>query len=115
VLLAALGLYGVMSYLVTQRTAEIGIRMALGATHGGVRWMVMRRGLALTALGLCLGLVGALIAARFIAAFLFGVSATDPAIFGAVVALFTAVGMAATWLPARRATRVDPVIALRSE
>ncbi|MBA3556093.1 MAG: FtsX-like permease family protein [Gemmatimonadales bacterium] len=115
VLLAALGLYGVMSYLVTQRTPEIGIRMALGATHGGVRWMVMRRGLTLTALGLGLGLMGALIAARFIAAFLFGVSATEPAILAAVVTLFTAVGMAATWIPARRATRVNPVIALRSE
>ncbi|MBA3259952.1 MAG: ABC transporter permease [Gemmatimonadales bacterium] len=115
VLLAALGLYGVMSYLVTQRTAEIGIRMALGATHVGVRWMVLRRGLGLTAVGLALGVLGALVAARFISAFLLGVSPTDPAILAAVVALFTAVAMAATWLPARRATRVDPVIALRSE
>ncbi|HEX6107187.1 MAG TPA: ABC transporter permease [Gemmatimonadales bacterium] len=113
--LAALGLYGVMAYVVTQRTAEIGIRMALGATAGDVRRLIVRRGMGLTAVGLALGLGGALAAGRLVAGFLFGVRAAEPAILTAVVALFAVVALAASWLPAHRAARLDPLRALRAE
>ncbi len=113
--LAALGLYGVMSYLVSQRTAEIGIRMALGASGADVRRMVVGRGLALAALGLGLGLGGALFAGRVIETFLLGVSPRDPLILGALLVLFSSVALAASWLPAVRAARLDPMRALRSE
>ena len=113
--LAAFGLYGVMSYLVSQRTAEIGIRMALGARSSDVRRLVLRRALSLTFVGIALGLLGAVGIARALAAFLVDVSATDPATLAAVVALFTAVAVLASWLPARRAAAVDPMRALRSD
>ena len=113
--LAAFGLYGVMSYLVGQRTAEIGLRMALGARAGDVRRLVMRRALGLTFTGVGLGLLGAVGATRMLGAFLVDVSATDPATLAAVVALFTVVATLASWLPARRAAAVDPMQALRSE
>jgi predicted permease len=113
--LAALGLYGVMSYIVSQRTAEIGIRMALGATASDVRRLVVRRGMGLTAVGLAIGLAGALAAGRLVAGFLFGVRAADPLILGVVVALFGAVAFAASWIPAYRAARVDPMRVLRAE
>ncbi len=113
--LAAFGLYGVMSYVVTQRTAEIGIRMALGARSGDVRRLVMRRALSLTFVGVALGLLGAIVATRALAAFLVDVSPTDPATLAAVVALFTTAAAMASWLPARRAAAVDPMRALRSE
>jgi predicted permease len=115
VLLAALGLYGVMSYLVSLRTAEIGIRMALGASAGTVRWMVVRRGIGLTAAGVLLGLAGGLLSARLVSGFLLGVSPADPRLFTAVVSLFAGVAVVATWLPAARASRTDPMISLRSE
>jgi macrolide transport system ATP-binding/permease protein len=114
-LLAAFGLYGVMSYVVSRRTAEIGIRMALGARARDVRMLVVRRALALTLAGLGLGLAGALAATRVLAAFLVDVSPTDPATLGSVAVLFTAVALLASWLPARRAAAVDPMRALRSE
>jgi ABC-type antimicrobial peptide transport system permease subunit len=114
-MLAALGLYGVMSYVVSRRTAEIGIRMALGASARSVRMLVVRRALALTATGLALGLAGALAATRVLGAFLVDVSPTDPATLVAVAFLFTAVALLASWLPARRAAAVDPMRALRSE
>jgi predicted permease len=113
--LAALGLYGVMSYLVSQRTAEIGIRMALGASEADVRRMVVGRGMVLAALGLGLGLGGALFAGRLIETFLLGVSPRDPLILGAMLVLFSSVALAASWLPAARAARLDPMRALRSE
>jgi predicted permease len=113
--LAALGLYGVMSYVVSQRTAEIGIRMALGATARDVRRLVVRRGMGLTAVGLGIGLAGALAAGRLIAGYLFGIRAADPLILAAVVALFGGVAFAASWIPAYRAARVDPMRALRAE
>ena len=113
--LAAFGLYGVMSYLVSQRTAEIDIRMALGARSSDVRRLVLRRALSLTFVGIALGLLGAVGIARALAAFLVDVSATDPATLAAVVALFTAVAVLASWLPARRAAAVDPMRALRSD
>jgi predicted permease len=114
-LLASLGLYGVVSYLVSQRTAEIGIRIALGASAANVRGLVVRRGMGLTAVGLLVGLLGALLAARLVSGFLFGVSASDPVILTTVSLLFAAVALLASWVPAARAARVDPMRALRSE
>ena len=114
-LLATFGLYGVMAYVVSQRTAEIGIRMALGARSRDVRMLVVRRALALTGAGLALGLTGAFTVARLLAAFLVNVRPTDPATLLSVIALFTAVAVLASWLPARRAAAVDPMRALRSE
>ncbi|MGH7580326.1 MAG: ABC transporter permease, partial [Gemmatimonadales bacterium] len=114
-LLAAFGLYGVMSYVVSQRTAEIGIRMALGARSHDVRVLVVRRALSLTLIGLALGLAGAAAATRLLSGFLVDVSPTDPATLVSVVVLFTTVALLASWLPARRAAAVDPMRALRSE
>jgi predicted permease len=114
-LLAAVGLYGVLSYTVAQRTAEIGLRMALGAQVPTVVRGVVRGALGLAAVGIALGLAGAFGLTRFLSAFLFGVSSSDPATFGAVAVLLVLVTIAASWIPARRAASVDPVSALRSE
>ena len=114
-MLAALGLYGVMAYLVTLRTAEIGIRMALGATGAQVRGMVVRRGLWLTGIGLVLGLAGAVGAGRLVSSLLFDVRATDPLVLGSAVLGFGLVAAVASWIPATRAARLDPVRALRAE
>jgi putative ABC transport system permease protein len=114
-LLAALGLYGLMSYLVSQRTREIGIRMALGARARDVGLVVVRRALALTLLGLGLGLAGAAAVGRALGSFLVGVSPTDPAVLLSVAGLFAAVSLLASWVPARRAASVDPMRALRWE
>jgi predicted permease len=112
--LTTVGVYGVMAYSVTQRTHEIGIRMALGAAHADVLRMVLRHGLKLTLLGVAVGLVAALGATRLIASLLF-VSPTDGLTFGAISAMLAAVAMVASLLPARRAARVDPLVALRRE
>jgi predicted permease len=112
-LLAALGLYGVMAYAVSQRTPEIGIRVALGASARDVRLLVVRRALALTVTGLGLGLLGAAAAARALTSFLVGVSPTSPAVLLSVAGMFTAVALLASWVPAQRAASVDPVRALR--
>jgi len=114
-MLAALGLYGVMSYVVSQRTREIGIRVALGARTRDVRILVLRRALAVTLAGLALGLACAVAAARLLAAFLVDVSPSDPATLLWVTGLFTIVALLASWLPAQRAAAVDPVRALRWE
>jgi len=114
-LLAAAGLYGVISYSVSQRTHELGIRMALGANRAGILSMVVREGVRMAALGLALGLAGSVVCARLISGQLFGVRATDPATFAGVTLLLTAVALAACYVPARRATRVDPLVALRYE
>ena len=114
VTLTSVGIYGVMAYSVTQRTREIGIRMALGAEHADVLRMVLRQGLRLTSLGLVIGLVAALATTRLIANLLF-VSPTDVRTFAAISVLLAAVSMAASFLPARRAAHVDPLIALRHE
>ena len=112
-LLAAVGLYGVMSYSVSQRTREIGIRMALGAGHTDVRSMVLRQGLLLATSGVFLGLAAALGLARLMTNLLYGVSGADPFTFGAVPLLLLGIAAVATYLPAWRASRVDPVEALR--
>ena len=114
-LLAAFGLFGVMSYVVSQRTREIGIRVALGARPRDMRLLVVRRALVLTFAGLTLGLAAALAGARVLAAFLVGVEPTDPAILLSAAGLFTGVALLASWLPARRAAAVDPMRALRWE
>ncbi len=113
--LAALGIFGVMSYAVVQRSREIGIRVALGADPRDVRGMVLRDALVLTLSGVSAGLAGALALSRVIASLLFQLSPTDPATLAAVAAGLTAVALLASYLPARRATRVDPLEALRSE
>ncbi|HET6765412.1 MAG TPA: FtsX-like permease family protein, partial [Longimicrobiaceae bacterium] len=115
IVLAAIGLYGVISYSVASRRQEIGIRMALGARPLDVVAMVVRQGMGMTGGGLLLGLVGAFAATRVLRSLLVGVSATDPAVFVAVPLVLAAVALAASWLPGRRATRVDPMVALRSD
>nr|MBP9202004.1 ABC transporter permease [Gemmatimonadales bacterium] len=113
--LAAIGLYGVMAYTVTQRSREMGVRLALGAAAGDVLRLVLGQGMRLVAIGLGIGLVAALLLTRLIRSMLFGVSATDPVTFLLIPLLLAAVTALATWLPARRATRVDPATVLREE
>jgi len=113
--LAAVGIYGVMAHAVTQRSHEMGIRMALGATGGEVLRMLTGQGMALVATGLALGVAGAAVFTRVISSLLYGVSATDGAVFLTVPVLLAAVGLLANLLPALRATRFDPLACLRSE
>jgi ABC-type antimicrobial peptide transport system permease subunit len=113
--LASVGLYGVLSYDVSQRTREIGIRGAIGATRGQIVTMILRQGLWKAGLGLSAGLTGAVFFARLLRKMLFDVSVTDPVTYVAVAGLLLLVAFAASWLPARRAAKVDPVIALRAE
>ncbi len=113
--LAAVGVYGVIAYSVAERTHEIGIRVALGASRVDVARMVMSQGLAMTAAGLLFGLAGAWLVTRYMTTLLYGIAPRDPATFGAAAAMLAVVALAASYLPARRAMRVDPMVALRHE
>ena len=113
--LAAVGLYGVVSYAVEQRTREIGIRLSLGAARNDVLTLLLGWALSMVALGVITGIAGSLVIARVLRGFLFGIKPTDPITFLAVPLLLAAVALLASYIPARRATRVDPMIALRYE
>jgi ABC-type antimicrobial peptide transport system permease subunit len=110
-----LGIYGVISYIVSERTREIGIRLALGAQRGKIMAMVLRQGLGMAMAGAGLGLVGSVIVSHLMAGLLYGVMPTDPLTFVGVTLVLTGVALAACYIPARRAMRVDPMIALRDE
>jgi putative ABC transport system permease protein len=112
-LLAAIGIYGVLAYAVVQRTQEIGVRMALGAERRQVMALILRRGVAVASAGIAVGLIGAFAGARYLQSMLFGVEPRDPGTFAAVAVSFAVIAMVASYLPARRATKVDPMVALR--
>jgi putative ABC transport system permease protein len=114
-LLAMAGIYGVMAYSLTRRTREIGVRMALGAERADVLKMVLGQGLTITLVGVFVGIAGSLALTRTMKSMLFGITATDPITLAAVAILLTGVALAACYIPARRATRVDPMVALRYE
>jgi ABC-type antimicrobial peptide transport system permease subunit len=114
-LLAVIGIYGVIAYSVVQRTGEIGIRRALGAQHANVLRLVVGRGFGLALAGVVAGVLGAMGLTRMLGHLLFHVSATDPATFGGIALLFMVVALAASYIPASRATRIDPLAALRIE
>jgi predicted permease len=113
--LATVGVYGVITYLVDQGTRELGIRMALGATPGGITNMVIRQGLLLGGIGVAVGIAGALLLTRFLSSLLFGIEPTDPITFVAIGFLMMMVAIISSYIPARRAARIDPVISLRTE
>jgi len=114
-ILAAIGIYGVMAYSVTQRTQEIGIRMALGAHPGKIRRMVVRQSLVLLVLGVVIGLAGAFALTRVMSSLLYGISATDRLTFMVPPLILGSVALIASYFPARRAAKVDPTVALRSQ
>ena len=113
--LAAMGLYGILSYAVTRRTSEIGVRVALGASGGSVLWLVMKQTIALVLIGMAIGFVMALALARYVESLLFGMKPADPVTIAIASAGLVIVTALAAWIPARRATAVDPVQALRYE
>jgi predicted permease len=114
-LLSAIGIYGLMHYFVVQRTNEIGVRMALGARAGNVLALVLRQGLIMAGVGIILGVIGALGLTRLLSTLLYGITPTDPLTFATAPAILLAVAAAASWMPARSATRIDPMIALRGD
>jgi ABC-type antimicrobial peptide transport system permease subunit len=113
--LAGIGIYGVMAYSVTQRTRAIGIRLALGASSGSILSWLLRQGMRLTLMGAGLGLVGALVLTRLLRSLLFGIAPTDVITYAALTLLLSAVALLACYIPAWRATKVDPLVALRNE
>ena len=113
--LAGIGIYGIVAYSVTERTHEIGVRLALGAQRRDVVTMIVAQGMVLTLIGTAVGVVSALLLTRLMSSLLFGVSAADPVTFAAIPVLLAAVAFVACSVPARRATRVDPLVALRAE
>jgi hypothetical protein len=114
-ILGAVGLYGVLSYVVTQRTREIGVRMALGATKGAVRRQVVEQGAKVVLVGVVIGIVGALASTRVLATLLFDIKAADPRVFAVMSVIMIAMGVLASYLPARRASNLDPLDALRND
>jgi ABC-type antimicrobial peptide transport system permease subunit len=115
VLLAAIGVYGVLAYLVAQRTQEIGVRLAMGAAPGDVVRLFVQEGAAVSAVGVALGLASAIAAARALTSLIFGVTTTDPLTFAGVATALALVALLASYLPARRAARIDPMSALRTD
>jgi ABC-type antimicrobial peptide transport system permease subunit len=113
--LASIGIYGVMAYTFSQRTHEIGVRVALGAQRSDILRLALGEGMILVAIGLGAGLIGAAIVTRFLRSMLFSVTATDPITFASIAALLAAVALLACFIPARRATQVDPLVALRED
>ena len=113
-LLAAIGVFGLLAGEVTRRTPEIGLRIALGAARTHVRWMVMRQSLGIVGVGLLLGIPAAIASSRVLASLLFGLTPTDPGSLAGAALLMTAIALGAAYLPARRAARVDPIVALRA-
>jgi ABC-type antimicrobial peptide transport system permease subunit len=113
--LALVGIYGVVAYSVSQRRHEIGVRAAVGASGGEIVRMIVRQGMTMVLTGIGAGLLAAFVLTRLMANLLFDVKPTDPATFGAVTVLLTATALAASWIPARKAARVDPLVALRHE
>jgi putative ABC transport system permease protein len=114
-LLAAFGIFSVMAYVVTQRTGELGLRMALGAGSRDILWLVLKRGMGLALLGLAIGIAASFALTRLMQSLLFEVSASDPLVFGLIALLLAAVAFAACVIPARRAMKIDPMVALRYE
>jgi putative ABC transport system permease protein len=114
-LLAAVGLYGVMSFAVSKRTRELGIRLALGAQRGEILGLVLKEGMMLVGIGIAVGLTTAFLVTRLLASFLYGISAMDAFTFTGIPLILTMVALAACYMPARRAMKVDPILALRSE
>jgi ABC-type antimicrobial peptide transport system permease subunit len=114
-ILGAVGLYGVLSYVVAQRTREIGVRMALGATAAAVRRQVVSQGTTVVLIGVLIGVGAALASTRFLGALLYGVEAVDPVVFAAMSLIMISMGVLASYMPARRASSVDPIEALRSD
>jgi len=114
-ILAAIGVYGLFAYSVAQRRHEIGIRVALGASRGQVLALIVRDGMRLAVIGIALGAAGALVLTRLLAGLLYGIGASDPGTFGAAATLLGLVALLASYIPARRASRVDPMVALRNE
>src|SRR2546421_12700458 len=114
-LLSAIGIYGLMHYFVAQRTNEIGVRMALGASQVHVLSLVLRQGMKLASLGIALGILGALALTHLLSSLLYGITATDPITFATAPAILVGVAALACWIPGRRATRIDPILALRQD